>query len=119
MSEIAKEYKVNEQARTVEQFEQLVMPILDLGKYTTAEQTKKVIEEYLEWENEYEGTKQDLEESIDVIQAMWGYINNTFNKQEIEEGFARHYEKLSSREDTNRGHRIIGYMTLNFKRKSD
>ena len=46
MSEIAKEYMVNEQARTVEQFEQLVMPILDLGKYTTAEQTKKVIEEY-------------------------------------------------------------------------
>ena len=119
MSEIAKEYIVNEQARTVEQFEQLVMPILDLGKYTTAEQTKKVIEEYLEWENEYEGTKQDLEESIDVIQAMWGYINNTFNNQEIEEGFARHYEKLSSREGTNRGHRIIGYMTLNFKRKSD
>lgn len=89
------------------------LAILDLEKYTVFQQMDKINEEISEWRSlPLVYKEENLAESIDMIQAIWGFMQLYATKEEIEEAFEKHIKKLRSRIGTDRGHEILGYINL-------
>jgi hypothetical protein len=89
------------------------LAILDLQKYTIYQQMDKINEEFREWrELPLIYKEENLEECIDMMQAIWGFMQLYATKEEIEEAFDKHVDKLKIRVGTDRGHEILGYIKL-------
>jgi len=74
---------------------------LDLN-ISTKEQFYKVLEEFGEFvENP------SIEEAMDSIQAICGWIDLSYNEKDKQAGYKLHIDKLKYREGTRRGHKIL------------
>ena len=83
----------------------MILPILDLDDYDIHEQIAKVAEEYDEWDNSVLGTENDVEETLDAMQALMGYLLKIVpDHDELEKQFEKHYQKLIDRKWDTNGH---------------
>lgn len=83
------------------------LPILDLSKYDEFEQTCKIQEEYAELMDSGNLIEHDLEEGLDLIQSVIGYLRMIASDEEISEAMDKHRQKLEGR-----GHKILGYLEV-------
>ena len=82
------------------------LPILDLSEVGVNEQYDKVTEEFGEFMCSCYNSKEELEEGIDNILAMWNYLNKQYSKEQIKEAFEYNMQKAEKR------YKVIGKLMI-------
>jgi hypothetical protein len=86
------------------------LPILNLDEFDVFQQVGKVTEEITEWEEGKPFSENDIEETLDVMQAMLGYLLKIVpDTDELQKHFEKHCQKL-----IDRGWEIDGHVELKF-----
>lgn len=85
------------------------LPILDLSQYTHKQQGKKILEEINELRLA-ETQEHKLEEALDIIQSVIGYLRMIATDEELMKAMDKHRQKLEGR-----GHKILGYLEVSYE----
>lgn len=70
------------------------MPLLKVKNYDPINQAGKITKEYDEYMLEHLGTDKDIEESLDLITAIFTKLTHENSKEKLEKAFKKHCNKL-------------------------